>query len=382
MNDNSTITLSADAVDNNIRFLRKHLKSGTKISAVVKANAYGHGIEQVVPLFEQAGIDHYSVFDYREAVRVKRSLKSEAAVVIMGWISDENLEKAILQNLEFFVFSLDRLKKAASIAEKQGVAAAIHLEAETGMNRSGLNDAQLKEALMFIRDHQQHFVVKGFCSHLAGPESVSNYLRIQSQLKKFKAMNRLLVAQGIHPEYTHVANSAGAMVYPKAQMNLVRIGIMLYGFWSSTEVFIHYIHNRVRRADPLQRILSWSSRVMSIKDVKEGEFVGYGLSYLAQRPIRTALVPIGYSMGYNRSLGNKGRILINGSRCGVIGTVNMNMIIVDITDVPDVKIGDEVVLIGKQGDLEIKVSAFSNISNELNYEVLAHLSESIKRIVI
>jgi len=121
---------------------------------------------------------------------------------------------------------------------------------------------------------------------------------------------------------------------------------------------------------------------MSIKDVKEGEFVGYGLSYLAQRPIRTALVPIGYSMGYNRSLGDKGRILINGSRCGVIGTVNMNMIIVDITDVPDVKIGDEVMLIGKQGDLEIKVSAFSNISNELNYEVLAHLSESIKRIVI
>jgi len=121
---------------------------------------------------------------------------------------------------------------------------------------------------------------------------------------------------------------------------------------------------------------------MAIKKVKSGEFVGYGISYLAQSNITTALVPVGYSFGYSRSLSNKGRVLIRGHRCSVIGVVNMNMIIIDVTHIGEPKVGDKVVLIGKQEDLEIKVSAFSEISDELNYEILAHLPDSIKRTVI
>jgi len=381
MNDSSTITLSAQAVEVNLAFLKKHLHSSTKISAVIKANAYGHGIEQIVPLFESQGIDHFSVFDYYEAVRTSQCLKSPATIMIMGWVSEENLENAMLQGFEFFVFSLDRLNQAARLARKLDVKACIHLEVETGMNRSGLNREELEEALDCIDRHRDCFDVKGLCSHMAGPESVSNYLRIQEQLEKYKQFYSLLKKRHIKPAYRHIANSAGTFVYPEAQLDLVRIGIMLYGFWSSTEVFIHYVRTKMNKQDPLQRLLRWSSKVMSVKEIGEGEFVGYGLSYLAQRPLITALVPVGYSKGYNRSLGNKGRVLINGYRCGVIGTVNMNMIIVDVTNVPEVRVGDEVVIIGKQGELEIKVSAFSNISNELNYEVLAHLSESINRIV-
>ncbi|MBI9065346.1 MAG: alanine racemase [Marinilabiliaceae bacterium] len=381
MNDSSTITLSAQAVEVNLAFLRKHLHASTKISAVIKANAYGHGIEQVAPLFEAQGINHFSVFDYHEAVRTSLCLKSPATIMIMGWVSEENLENAMLQGFEFFVFSLDRLNQAAQLAKKLDVKACIHLEVETGMNRSGLNKEELEEALDCIDRYRDRFEVKGLCSHMAGPESVSNYLRIQEQLEKYKQLYGLLKNRHIKPAYRHIANSAGAFVYPEAQLDLVRIGIMLYGFWSSTEVFIHYVRAKMNKQDPLQRLLRWSSKVMSVKEVAEGEFVGYGLSYLAQRPLITALVPVGYSMGYNRSLGNKGRVLINGYRCGVIGTVNMNMIIVDVTNVSEVMVGDEVVIIGKQGELEIKVSAFSNISNELNYEVLAHLSESINRIV-
>jgi len=191
-----------------------------------------------------------------------------------------------------------------------------------------------------------------------------------------------LEINGITPQYRHVANSAASFIYPKERMDLVRIGIMLYGFWSSSEVFIHYFANKKNMNDPLDRILGWESQIMSIKEIKIGEFVGYGISYLAQSNIKTALIPIGYSSGYSRSLSNKGRVLIKGQRCSVIGVVNMNMIIADITNVPDVEIGDQVVIIGKQDNLEIKVSAFSNISDELNYEVLAHLSKTIKRIVI
>ncbi len=195
-------------------------------------------------------------------------------------------------------------------------------------------------------------------------------------------MLSVLETNDIKPKYKHVANSAASFVYPKARMDMVRIGIMLYGFWSSSEVFIQYINNKKNKIDPLNRILGWESQIMSIKEVKTGEFIGYGISYLAQTDMKTALIPIGYSSGYNRSLSNKGRVLISGQRCSVIGVVNMNMIIAGITNIPNVKLGDQVVIIGKQDRLEIKVTAFSDISNELNYEVLAHLSGLIKRTII
>jgi alanine racemase len=313
---------------------------------------------------------------------VKNSIRKESDIVIMGWIADEDLKSTIENGFEFFVFNLERLRSAKKYAEQLNIKAKIHIEVETGMNRSGLNKRQLNKALEFIKENEEHFKIAGFCTHLAGAESIANHYRIQTQLKRYHKMLKALEKNDIVPTYKHVANSAAAFVYPETRMDLVRIGIMQYGFWSSMETFIHFTRNKKDKADPLQRILGWQSKIMSIKEVRTGEFVGYGISFLAQSDIKTALVPIGYSCGYSRSLSNKGRVLIHGSRCGIIGTVNMNMIIVDITTVPDVKVGDEVVIIGQQGDLEIKVTAFSNISDKLNYEILAHMPGSIERIVI
>jgi alanine racemase len=382
MKDSSVITLNKDSVTNNITFLRKKLGSQVEISAVVKANAYGHGIEQMVPLLEQAGVKHYAVFDYNEALRVRQSLSENHPVMIMGFISDEDLQETINKGFEFFIFNSERLIQAIKIAIKLQKPAKIHLEAETGMNRSGLNMLELNHALELMVDNKEHLILKGFCTHLAGAESITNYFRIQQQIKKYHKMLEMVVAKNLNPEYKHMANSAAAFVYPKTRMNLVRVGIMVYGFWSSTETFIHYINNKVQKNDPLQRVLGWKSQIMSLKEIKTGEFVSYGTSYLAQSDIKTALIPVGYSCGYSRSLSNKGRVLIRGHRCGIIGVVNMNMIIADVSNVPDAEIGDEVVIIGKQGDLEIKVSAFSDISSQLNYEVLAHLPLKIKRKVI
>ena len=382
MIENSLITLNENAVENNIAFLRKKLGDKVKISAVVKANAYGHGIEQIVPLFEKYSIDHYSTFYYSEAVRVFDSLSKPATIMVMGWLCENSIRESISRGIEFFVFNIERLNIAIKHAKELNLKAKIHLEAETGMNRSGLNIDELENAIAIIKENSEYIEVSGFCTHLAGAESVSNFLRIQNQLKKYKKMLATFEANGLSPKYKHVANSAAAFVYPKARMDLVRIGIMLYGFWSSSEVYVQYINRKSNKIDPLKRILGWHSQIMSIKKVKSGEFIGYGISYLAQTDITTALVPVGYSLGYSRSLSNKGRVLIGGQRCSVISVVNMNMIIVDISNVDDTKVGDEVVLIGKQGDLEIKVSAFSEISNELNYEILAHLSESIIRTVI
>lgn len=382
MESSSVITLKESAVKKNVAFLRNKLGQKTRISAVVKSNAYGHGIEYIVPLFEQEGIDHFSVFDFGEALRVDSSLRGDATIMIMGWISDSDLGEAIERNYEFFVFNLERLESAIKQARQRKLSARIHLEVETGMNRSGLDDKDLKKAVKMIQENSDHIVVAGFCTHLAGPESISNHVRIQKQIKKYNRLLSWMTEQQINPGCRHVVNSAGAFVYPRARFDMARIGIMLYGFWSSTETFIHYINRKASRVDPLQRILGWESRIMTVKNVSTGEYLGYGISFLAQTDMRAALIPIGYYYGYSRSLSNRGRVLIRGQRCSVIGVVNMNMVLVDITKVPEAKVGDEVVMIGKQGELEIKVSAFSDISNKLNYEILTLLPERIERRII
>jgi len=382
MTDSSVINIDENSLQNNVAFLKKKMGTKVIISAVVKANAYGHGIEQIVPLFEKHGINHFSVFSYDEAIRVYNSLSEHQTIMIMGWIADAELTDAIEKGIELYVFNIERLRLAIECAKQLNKKVCIHLEAETGMNRSGINDEGLVKAISIIKENEQYVNLAGFCTHLAGAESISNHSRIQKQLKKYHKMLTVLESNDIKPNYKHVANSAAAFIYPKAKMDIVRIGIMLYGFWSSIEVFIQYINNKTNKTDPLDRILSWKSQIMSIKEVKCGEFVSYGISYLAQTDIKTALIPIGYASGYSRSLSNKGRVLIQGQRCSVIGVVNMNMIIADVSNVANAEVGSEVVIIGKQNDLEIKVSAFSDISDELNYEVLAHLSGLIKRTII
>ena len=379
MHGSSFITLKKAALQNNIKFLKKKLGNSVRISSVVKANAYGHGIEQIVPLLNEEGVDHFSVFDFSEAVRVQNSLNNGKDVMIMGWIANENIVETIKRGIEFYIFNIDRLNVALEAATEIGVKAKIHLEAETGMNRSGLTLKELEEAISIIKNNPEFLEVKGFCTHLAGAESISNHVRIQKQLKTYHKLHRVLVDSGITPEYRHVANSAAAFVYPKSRLDMVRIGIMQYGFWSSTETFLRYTKSD---EDPLRRILGWRSQIMSIKEVKKGEFVGYGISFLAQSNIKTALIPVGYSGGYSRSLSNRGRVLINGQRCGIIGMVNMNMIIANVTELPDVKVDDDVVIIGMQGKREIKVSAFSDISESLNYEILTHLPDNVERVVI
>ncbi|MFH2055783.1 MAG: alanine racemase C-terminal domain-containing protein, partial [bacterium] len=185
----------------------------------------------------------------------------------------------------------------------------------------------------------------------------------------------------------HSAASAAALVYPETRMDLVRIGISHYGFWPSKETEMQFLVNnggieRARRADPLRRVLRWRSSVMGLKEIPPGEFVGYGNSYLTTRKLRTAAVPIGYFHGFSRQLSNLGRVLIHGKRVGVIGTVSMNMLLANVTEIKDVKLGDEVVIIGKQQRAQISVSSFSDMSNLLNYEALVRLPAEIPRVVV
>lgn len=378
----SIIEISKSALWHNLNFLRSFLRPEVKISSVVKANAYGHGIDMFVPIAEECGIDHFSVFSLDEAFAVKKALKNHADIMVMGWIGLEDVIWAVEEGIEFYAFEIDTVRAAIDAAKKAGKKAKIHLEVETGMNRTGIGGKELKKVVKLLTDNGERLALKGVCTHYAGAESVSNYLRINNQFKKFNHKQKWLHSKGIVPDALHTACSAACIAYPKTQMDMVRIGILQYGFWPSPETFIYYMHKKTDKTDPLKRVLSWKSSIMSIKDVSEGEFVSYGTTYLAKNDMRIAIIPTGYSHGYSRSLSNQGRVLIGGQRVGVIGMVNMNMLIADITGLENIKIGDEVVFIGKQDDKEITVASFTEFSDQLNYELLARLPMSIPRFVV
>ncbi|PLW97271.1 MAG: alanine racemase [Marinilabiliales bacterium] len=378
----SYIELNQQALIENVKFLKELIGRDIKFSSVVKGNAYGHGIEQFIPMAEAAGIDHFSVYSGDEAYRVFKASSDQPEIMIMGWMDPEAMEWAIKNGIGFWIFETERLDKALEIAKKLRCKAKIHIEVETGMNRTGLSNTSLNYVTKKIIENPDYFILDGLCTHYAGAESVANYVRVNRQISRFNKISKKFQTLGLKPTYRHTACSAAALNYPKTRMDLVRIGIAQYGLWPSAETFIQYIHGKVARFDPLNRIISWKSEIISIKKVKEGEFISYGTTYLAQEEKLIAVIPVGYSHGFSRMLSNQGRVLIHGQRVGVIGMVNMNMIIADITSIPDVNIGDEVVIVGKQGELEISISSFSEISNLVNYELLARLPERTNRIVI
>ena len=378
----SVIEISKDSLKHNIDFLKNEMGKKVIISSVVKGNAYGHGIKEFVPIAEECGLNHFSVYSADEALEVYNSSSKNSNIMIMGMVENEELDWAINTGTEFYVFDIDRIQKAIKYATKQKQKAKIHIEIETGMNRTGFAGENMRKVFKLIKENRDVLSVEGLCTHFAGAESIANYVRIQKQLKTFNKIHKWFVKNGITPKLGHTACSAAAMNYPKSRMDLVRIGIMQYGFWSSRETFISYINNLEDKSDPLKRIISWKSKVMSTKSVRTGEFIGYGTSYLAQRDMKIATIPVGYAHGFSRGLSNQGRVLINGHRVSVIGIVNMNLITVDITNIPETKKGDGVVIIGSQGELTISVASFSELSNQPDYELLTRLNYKIPRKVV
>ena len=193
---------------------------------------------------------------------------------------------------------------------------------------------------------------------------------------------RWLQRRGIEAKVRHVACSAASIRYPASRMDLVRVGILQYGFWPSREILVSSISKLPQPLDPLKRVLKWRSEVMSTKRVRHGEFIGYGTTYLAEQDMDVAAVPVGYSHGFSRALSNQGRVLLHGQRVSVIGMVNMNMLLVDTSQLEGVAPGDELVLIGDQGELSLTVASFGEWSNQLNYELLTRLPDSIPRVAV
>ena len=378
----SFIEISESAIKNNLKFIHGMIGPDVTFSSVVKGNAYGHGIKTYCPLAYMQGVRHFSVSDGNEAFALREAIpEKDITILIMGMIDNQDMEWAIVNEIEFYVFNFSRLKAAIAAAQKMGRKAKVHIQVETGMNRLGFETNELSAVMALAQNNPDNMEIKGICTHLAGAESIANYKRISGQQSKFKRILTHLKKKNLSIPKIHMASSAATIRYPKTRFDLVRVGILQYGFFPTEEIWVHYLTKNKVVEDPLKRVISWKTRVMDTKNVSPGNFVGYGNSYLVNKKSRIAIIPVGYSSGYSRSLSNKGKVIVRGQRLDVIGTVNMNMMAVDISDT-SVEIGDEMVLIGSQGDQEIEVSSFSDYSEQVNYEMLTRLPSDITRIKV
>jgi alanine racemase len=382
MFDVSTIELSAAALRNNLAFIRKAMPPGTRLCTVVKGNAYGHGIGTFTGLARRLGADLFAVYSAAEAYRMQEDLAQGANVYIMGDVDGAALEWAVEHGAAFNVFEPDRLAQAIRAGRAQGKRARLHLEVETGMHRTGIPLSELPHMLERCKVHADAIDLRGICSHLAGAESEGNHLRIAEQKLRFREALALAAAHGTVPPLRHLACSAGILNEPDTLYDMARVGILHYGFWPNGETGQRYMRSHGLKEDPLARVIRWWSRVIAVSTVPPGGFVGYGNAFQAQRETKIATIPTGYAYGYSRSLSNTGHVLVRGCTAPVRGIVNMNCITVDVTGIEGVEKGDEAVLIGSQGGESISVASFGDLSDQLNYELLARLPHAIPRVVV
>jgi alanine racemase len=379
----SSLEISSKAYRQNIQYIRSEIGPHPVISAVVKGNAYGHGIAQMVEVAEKAGIRHFTTFSSDEALEVYNHTKRDSEIMILGMLYLQEMEELIRKGISFYVFDFQRLEKAISVSKSIQIPAKIHLEVETGFHRTGFDWKDREKVASLLLENLEYLSVEGLCTHYAGAESVSNYVRVKNQISRYHEFKDFFTEKSLTFKKYHTACSAATLIFPETILDMVRIGIAGYGFWPTKETYFAKLPSLPKNnKNPLKRLITWKSSVMSLKDVKMGEFVGYGNSYMALTDIKLAIVPVGYGHGFSRLLSNQGQVLIQGQYCQVVGTVTMNSIAVNITKVKNVSPGDEVILIGKQRGKEITVASFSESTQQVNYELLTRLPKDIPRIII
>jgi alanine racemase len=229
MFSSSHIEISKSAYKNNVNYLRQVIGSGVRFSSVIKGNAYGHGTDLIIPVAEGAGIDHFSVFSAEEAYEAKKYVTDKSDIMIMGHMDATQVEWAVENGIEFFVYDTDRIENAIHAAKTTGVKARIHLEVETGFHRTGIEYENREQFANILKDNATLLNFKGLCTHYAGAESLANYLRIKNQALQFKKFSNYFIRKGLKPALKHTACSAAALTYPTTIMDMVRFGIAQYG---------------------------------------------------------------------------------------------------------------------------------------------------------
>jgi len=374
------VELSKSALVNNVKTLAR--MAGGRMTAVsVKANAYGHGLTEIVGLLKDMDeVAYLTVHSLEEAVACRES-GWKKKIMVLGPLPLVGIAAVIEYDLEPVVFTREALAALGKISDKMKKKVPTHLKLETGTHRQGITE---KELPAFAALYQKYPYLKkplGASMHFANIEDTTVHEYAEYQLKNFNRLVKMMAGLGIKPKIRHTASSAALILFEHTRFELVRPGIAVYGHWPSKETYLSY---RLEGGanNIFQPVLTWKTSVTQIKDVPADSFIGYGCTYRTTTPTRLAVLPVGYCDGYDRALSNRAYVLIKGRRAPVRGRVCMNLMMVDITDIGGVKLEDEVTLIGRDGSERITAEQLADWQGTINYEILSHISQALSRNVI
>ncbi|MDH7493106.1 MAG: alanine racemase [Candidatus Saccharicenans sp.] len=372
------VEINRQAFLHNVREFQKRL-GPTGLMAVIKANAYGHGLLEIARLSTEAGIDWFGVHSLEEG-QALRQAGFRQKILILGYLPLAQAAEAIAADLRVTVYNLETLRALATAARKLQKPALVHLKIETGTNRQGIAINKLGSFVNWLKKTPE-VKVEGVSSHFANIEDTTDDHYPRYQLDNFLQAVNFLQASGLEPSVKHMSCSAAAILFPETYFNLARVGIGLYGLWPSRETLVSC---RLRGQEPLKLkpVLSWRARLAQIKAVPRGAYIGYGCTYRTTRPTRLAIIPVGYYDGYDRGLSNSAYVLIRGKRAQVRGRVCMDFIMVDITDIPGVKLEDTVTLLGSEGKEKILADQLASLAGTISYEIVTRINPLIPRLIV
>jgi len=376
MNGLVWIELDSDAPDHNLQELRRCAKQDVLFCAIVKSNAYGHGVSQMIRLLQSA--DWFAVNSLEEGIEL-RELGVEKPILLLGHVPIAHLEDAVHADLRLTVYNRETIEALYRI-ETADTPVKVHVKVETGTARQGVLPEEVLDFVHFIQKNRG-IQLEGISTHFANIEDTLNHEYAEKQLATFKEVLEVLRKDGVKPPIVHTACTAASILFPETHYSMLRAGIGLYGLWPSRETYLSALMGKLY-VPKLRSILTWKTRIVQIKKLREGSYVGYGCSYRTTRPTNLAVLPVGYADGYDRNLSNTAYVLVNGKRASVIGRVCMNLTMIDVTDIPDVKLENEVVLLGSWGDERITAELMANWAGTINYEIVTRISPSLERKVL
>ena len=364
------LQIDLDAIRFNMESMQKRLRRGTKMLAVVKADAYGHGAAVVSRELEDLDfLWGFAVATDEEAMTLRNS-GIEKPILVLGYTFPESYEDIIANDIRPVIFKEDMARGLSEEAVRQGRRVYCHLAVETGMGRIGVEADESSVELVQEIAAMPNLVLEGIFTHFAKADQ-RDKIPTYEQIEKFNKYFELLHREGVDFWLRHSSNSAGILEIREANMDMVRAGISMYGLWPSRDV---------KHDIELRPALALKSHIVYIKEVPPGYEVGYGGSWRSRRESRIATIPVGYGDGYPRALSNRGYVLIRGKRAPIAGRVCMDQMMVDITNIPDAEDYDEVTLIGRDGEEEITVESLANIYGGFNYEIVCCFTKRVPRI--
>lgn len=362
--------IDLDAIEYNIEKMKENLPEDTKLIVVAKADCYGHGALQTTSLLSlKEYVWGFAVATLDEAIVLRRGGITKP-ILVLGCIFPEQWVDALENNIRITVYTEELTKVLSDLAVKIGRKAYVHVKLDTGMGRIGFTPG--KEGADKIEEISKlpNIVMEGLYTHFSKADEGDKSYTLK-QMEAYTWMKEELAGRGITFSYYHCCNSAGIIDLKGAGQNLSRAGISTYGMYPSEEVHKENVD--------LKPALELISHVAFVKWVDEGEMISYGGTYVTKRRTKIATIPVGYGDGYPRSLSNKGYMLIHGKKAPIIGRVCMDQCMVDVTEIEDVKFGDEVVLVGRDGDEYLSVETLSRLSDRFNYEFVCLMGKRIPR---